>query len=255
MAGRLGRVLVGGKDCGAGFALGPRLVVTANHVVRGRKDKPVVYAPAGGEAVGVERVQPDVDHDAAILWLASDVGEFLPASAAVRGAEWRVESPPPGSNDPELHGTVSTARMTIHKASGQRVEVVQLEVDEHLGDFGGYSGSAVLDSLGRAVLALLVEQKPLRTAVDLGERQAASNVLYAVPIGDVITACGLPVRTATPLRFDVGPLPAGMVTRPGLLDEAVGRVIDTAGGGHRCWPGPAARPRRGGQDRAGPPGR
>ena len=31
---------------------------------------------------------------------------------------------------------------------------VQLEVDEDLGDFGGYSGSAVLDSLGRAVLAL-----------------------------------------------------------------------------------------------------
>ena len=94
--------------------------------------------------------------------------------------------------------------MTIQKADGQRVEVVQLEVDEQLGEFGGYSGSAVLDSLGRAVLALLVEQKPLRTAVALGERRAASNVLYAVPIGDVITAFGLSVRTSRPLRFDVG---------------------------------------------------
>ena len=73
MAG-LGRVLVGGKDRGAGFALGPRLVVTANHVVRDRGDKPVVYVPAGGEAVEVERVQPDAAHDAAILWLAGDVG-------------------------------------------------------------------------------------------------------------------------------------------------------------------------------------
>ena len=171
MAGQLGRVLVGGKDCGAGFALGPRLVVTANHVVRGRRDKPVVYVPAGGEAVGVERVQPDADHDAAILWLASDVGEFLPISAPVRGARWRVESPPPGGNEPQLHGTVTTARMTIHKANGQSVEVVQLEVDEQLGDFGGYSGSAVLDSPGRAALALLVEQKPLRTPVALGERR------------------------------------------------------------------------------------
>ena len=99
--------------------------------------------------------------------------------------------------------------MTIHKAAGQPVEVVQLEVNEQLGDFGGYSGSAVLDSLGRAALALLVEQKPLRTAVALGERQAASNVLYAVPIGDVITACGLPVRTARPHRFDVELLPRG----------------------------------------------
>ena len=46
MAGRLGRVLVGSRDSGAGFALGPRLVVTACHVVRGRKDRPVVYVPA-----------------------------------------------------------------------------------------------------------------------------------------------------------------------------------------------------------------
>ena len=230
MGGQLGRVLVGGKDCGAGFALGPRLVVTANHVVRGRKGKPVEYVPAGGEAVGVERVQPDADHDAAILWLASDVGEFLPISAPVRGAQWRVESPPLGANEPDLHGTVTTARMTIHKANGQSVEVVQLEVDEHLGDFEGYSGSAVLDSPGRAALALLIEQKPLRTAVPLGERPAASNVLYAVPMADVIIACGLPVRAARPLRFDVGLLPPGMVTRPGLLDEAVGRVMEAEGG-------------------------
>ena len=108
--------------------------------------------------------------------------------------------------------------------------MVQLEVGEQLGDYGGYSGSAVLDSLGRAVLALLVEQKPLRTPVALGERPAASNVLYAVPIGDVITANGLPVRASRPLRFDVGLLPPGMVARPGLLDEAVGRVIDAEGG-------------------------
>ena len=229
MAG-LGRVLVGGKDRGAGFALGPRLVVTANHMVRDRGDRPVVYVPAGGEAVAVERVEPDADHDAAILWLASDAGEFLPVSTAVRGARWRVESPPPGGNDPHLHGTVTTARMTIHNADGQQVEVVQLEVDEQLGDFGGYSGSAVLDSLGRAVLALLVEQKPLRRPVGLGERQAASNVLYAVPIGDVITVFDLPVQPDKPVRFDVGLLPPGMVTRPDLLDEAVRRVIGAGGG-------------------------
>ena len=57
MAGALGRVLVGGKDRGAGFSLAPGLVVTANHVVRDRGDKPVAYVPAGGEPVGVEQVQ------------------------------------------------------------------------------------------------------------------------------------------------------------------------------------------------------
>ena len=81
-----------------------------------------------------------------------------------------------------------------------------------------------------SVIALLVEQKLLRTTVALGERQAASNVLYAVPIQNVITAFGLPVRAAKPLRFDVGLLPPGMVTRRGLLDEAVRQVVDAKGG-------------------------
>src|SRR5579871_6293091 len=126
MAG-LGRVLVGGRDRGAGFALGPRLVVTAHHVVRDRGDGPVVYVSAGGEAIEVERVQSDASHDAAILWLTRDA-EFLPISTAVRGAGWRAESPPLGGNDPSLHGTVTTARMTIYNADGQPVEVLQLEV-------------------------------------------------------------------------------------------------------------------------------
>jgi NB-ARC domain-containing protein len=230
VAGPVGRVLVGGKDRGAGFALGPALVVTANHVVCDRGDKPVEYLPAGGEAVGVERVQAGVDHDAAVLWLAGEVGEFLTTSTAVRGAEWRVESPPQGGNDPQLTGTVTTDRMTIQNAAGQRVEVVQLEVGEQLGDFGGYSGSAVLDRLGRAALGLLVEQKPLRTPVTLGERRAASNVLYAVPIGDVVTAFDLPVRPTRPHPFRAGLQPQGIVARPGLLDEAAGAVIAARGG-------------------------
>ena len=230
MAGALGRVLVGGKDRGAGFALGPALVVTANHVVRDCRDKPVVYVPAGGEPVGVEQVQGDVNRDAAVLRLVSEVGEFLPAAAPVREAKWQVASPPPGGNDPQLTGTVTTVRTTIHKATGQPLEMVQLEVNEQLGDFGGYSGSAVLDWLGKAALALLVEQKPLRTTMALGERQAASNVLYAVPIREVITAFRLEVRTATPHRFHVEIVPVGMVARPGLLDDTVGQVIAAKGG-------------------------
>src|ERR1700735_1263419 len=92
--------------------------------------------------------------------------------------------------------------MTIRNARGQQVEVVQLEVDEQLGEFGGYSGSAVMDPVKQAVVALLVEQKPLRTLAPLGERQVASNVLYGVPIGDVITANRLPTRVFPPTSID-----------------------------------------------------
>jgi len=62
-----------------------------------------------------------------------------------------VEAPPPGGNDPQLNGTVTTARMVIQNARGQPVDVMQLEVGEQLGDYGGYSGSAVLDSLARGL--------------------------------------------------------------------------------------------------------
>ena len=228
MAGRLGRVLVGGKDCGAGFALGPRVVVTANHVVRNCGDKPVAYVPITSEPIAVEKLRQDPSLDAAVLTLASDLGEFLPVCAAVAGAEWRVMSPLSGG-DPELHGTISTARRTIQNASGATVDVVQLHVNEELGDYGGYSGSAVLDALGLVALALLVEQVPLRTGVTataIGEKKPATNVLYAVPIGDVITALDLKVENSKPLRFDVGVLPPRMVKRQDLLDEAVRRVVE-----------------------------
>lgn len=181
MAGPLGRVLVAAKDRGAGFALSPGLVVTASHVIRGYPDKLLAYVPEGGEAVTVTRVQVDTAHDTAVLWLDTDAGEYLTTAPAVREGRWRVQSPPPGSNDPELTGTVTAPRMQIRNAAGQQAEVVQLEVDEQLGDYRGYSGSAVLDSLGN-VIAVLVEQKLLRITGALGERMAASNVLYGVPI-------------------------------------------------------------------------
>ena len=200
MGGRLGRVLVDGKDHGAGFALGPRLVVTANHVIRGYGDKPVTYVPTGDHPIAVERIQPDADHDVAVLWLMDDVGEFLPASVATRGAGWLVASPPVASNDPHLHGTISADRITIQNATGSSVEVVQLTVDELLGDFGGYSGSAVLDPLGQAVLALLVEQKPLRTLAAIGERTPVSNVLYGVPINDIVASNELQVHNFSPVQ-------------------------------------------------------
>ena len=99
-----------------------------------------------------------------------------------------------------------------------------------------------------------MEQKPLRTPVALGERRPASNVLYAVPIGDVIAVNGLSVRAARPLRFDVGLLPPGMVTRAGLLDEAVSQVIAGGGGDSGARLVALRGPAGAGKDGAGPSG-
>ena len=58
---------------------------------------------------------------------------------------------------------------------------LQLQVEQHLGDFAGYSGSAVVNEDGQ-VTGLLISQKFKRTKV---LRPEASDVLYALPIFDV----------------------------------------------------------------------
>ena len=199
MAEGLGRVLVGGKDRGAGFALGPRLAVTANHVFRECKDNPWCTSRPGARPSKWSGCSPTSTTTPPILWLVSDVGESLPtvrggaggkmaggvaAARRERSASCTGRSSRP-DDDPE--------------AKGQRVEVVQLRSTSSSVISEGYSGSAVLDTMGRAALALLVEQKPLRMAVAWVKGSQRRMCCTRVPIGDVITACDLPVRT--PGRF------------------------------------------------------
>jgi hypothetical protein len=232
----VGRVLVGGRDAGAGVALGPRTVVTASHVLARRAGLPVAYQPADGGAVAVEaEAMVDVTLDAAALRLGEDLGGWLPVAPAVEGDDWVVESPPPG-NDPTLSGTISDAGLRIENASGVAVEVLQLRVDQLLGDYRGYSGSGVLDRRRRAVVGLLVEQKHLRLPAPVGRPRPASNVLYAVPIGAVVERLGLPVAAARPRRLGVEAVLADTVPRHELLDRLVQALTGAGqGGAVRVW--------------------
>jgi hypothetical protein len=235
----LGRILVGGRDKGAGFAIGPRAVLTAHHVIRERGAKPVMFVPAGTAEVKVN-VGPVADEvDAALLVPVSgesDLPAWLPVLRALPGAGWRVDSPKPSSNDPHLTGTVSTAHSQIEppKRPGDRLSVVQLHVQQELGSYDGYSGSAVLDSLGRAAMALLVQQKLLRVAVEPGAAKLASNVLYAVPIDDVLRALDIAVPRVRPLRFRVELQRPGMIVRAGILDKIVDAVLTAGGSAERA---------------------
>lgn len=250
----VGRILVGGHDAGgAGVAVAPRMAMTAKHVVRDRGDRPVHFRPPGGRPVPVERVEEDEKLDAAVLHLAGAVDDWLPLTAPMAGARWRVDSPPPG-NDPPLHGHIAATALPTADGEDEPVEVMQLLVDELLGDYHGYSGSGVLDSLGRAVVGILIQQQPLRVPVPLGVVPDAANVLYAVPVRTVVARLGVATSTGPPLRFDVPRPPSGMVDRPELLDRVVGSVTEPGPGGDRAvvrlWgtgdrqddPGPTAGP-------------
>jgi hypothetical protein len=107
------------------------------------------------------------------------------------------------------------------------------EVDEQLGDYHGYSGSGVLDSLGRAVVGILIQQQPLRVPVPLGVAPEAANVLYAVPVRTAVARLGVATSTGPPLRFDVPRPPSGMVDRPELLDRVVGSLTEPGPGEDR----------------------
>ena len=103
--------------------------------------------------------------------------------------------------------------------------VLQLLVDQNIGNFGGYSGGAVLNS-GGEVTAILIEQLPQRLGTP---RPPASNVLFALPVGDVIgrLPIGMPVPPVRPLPVgtdaaDGGQPPSGYLLRDcfaGLIDN------------------------------------
>ena len=224
MAAGVGRVLIGGEDAGAGVALGPRTVVTASHVLGRRANHPVDYQAADGTVIPVDaETEADESLDAAALRLAEDLDEWLPVAAAVEGGDWVVDSPPPG-NDPTLTGTISKVGLRMENARGMPLDVLQLRVDQLLGDYRGYSGSGVLDWQRRGVVGLLVEQKHLRLPAPPGQGQPASNVLYAVPIRDVVERLGLTVAAARPRRLSVEAVLADTVTRSDLLDRLVQKL-------------------------------
>jgi hypothetical protein len=178
-----GRIMAGPRMLGSGFVITARAVITADHVVRGVDATEVVFQPSEGPAVAVERIDRDSDLDVAVLFLSTDQTSWFVAAPARIGAEWRVTAQPVG-NDPRLTGTVTDTARSVDNAAGTRVDLLQLRVDQELGSYRGYSGSAVL-SAGPAggVIGVLVEQVPLRQG--RGQVQAG-NVLYALPLQKVL---------------------------------------------------------------------
>jgi hypothetical protein len=232
-----GRVLIGDADRGAAIAVGPRLAVTAHHVIRRRGDEAVVFRTADDLANPVTAIDANEELDVGILHLSVPVDDWLPVASPVPGSAWKAD-PPPGGNDPLLTGTITTASLSIANARGHQVDVLQLHVEQELGDYHGYSGSGVTDRLGRAVVGLLVEQKHLRTAPALGENPRAANVLYAIPMHAIVEALGLDVAAAPPILLDAPRPPHGMVDRPDLLDlliESVARRLPDNAPVVRVW--------------------
>ena len=223
----LGRLLIDGRDAGAGAAIHRDTIVTAYHVVEGAGEKPIDFVTADGERRGVRLIEPRMrvlpELDAAVLFLDHGLSRWLQTRNVAQGERWRVETPPPG-NDPVLTGEVTMADGPLVNARGNSVRAIQLSVDQLLGEYKGYSGSAILDALGLAITGVLVEQKGLRARMPQPFARLASNVLYALPIGDVLSALGIDVVPARPRRFNATPVRHDILRRLDLIDRLVYRL-------------------------------
>ncbi|WP_341720348.1 hypothetical protein QQG74_11900 [Micromonospora sp. FIMYZ51] len=189
-----------GRASGSAFLCLPEVAVTAAHVLAGRP-APQIRVRAGGQpaAVPVERVEYAAELDVAVLWLATATARALRTGTGGVDTRWIVTSRP-AANDPQLSGRVAATRRDIVNAGGAPVAMLQLDVDQALGDFGGYSGSAVrLRDRPGTVLGVLSEQVHSRQRNAAG--RTATTVLYAVPIDTVVKRFGLPLAQDAAPRF------------------------------------------------------
>ncbi|HLM22203.1 MAG TPA: NB-ARC domain-containing protein, partial [Propionibacteriaceae bacterium] len=226
----IGRIRVQGRDAGSGFALAPRLVVTAGHLVRGRAARELEFAPVDGDALPVSEISSDDDRDIALLRLEEDTVVRLSVGRSRGEVAWKVDSRPRG-NDPRLTGTITDARRRIINSRGKEVSVLQLQVSESLGDYAGYSGSPVQLRSNDAVIGVLVEQLYLRLPPSVADGPLASTVLYAIPIDSALEGIDLLTHSVSfasdsNSATDAASMPAQL---PHGLSDFTGRVEELNG--------------------------
>ena len=254
-----GRILIDGQDEGSGFAITDGRTLTAGHVVRpltgklaggqqrvaGERPEPAVvcvvdrgepypvkavveYQPEDAGPIPVTRVEVSTGLDVAVLHLQRPAPAMLSAGQATIGAQWRVETRPRAS-DPALTGTVSDPHRRLRNQRGEETTLVQLRVEQELGDYQGYSGSPVTSSPESGapgwVIGVLVEQARWRVSPQLGQSAPVANVLFAAPIEQVVTEFGL---TGVTVWEPVGQIPLPVpfeVRRLQLLNQVIGALL------------------------------
>ena len=268
--GAAGRVLLNGQDRGSGFAITDSRAVTAGHVVWSGKmpgggHRPgaepsgpplvylvdrgspaavaaeVVYQPEEGEPIAVTRVEVSTGLDVAVLHLQRPAPASLPAAGNVAAGEnWRVETRPGRRDSYTLTGMVTDPHRRVWNEGGKETTLIQLLVDQQVGDYKGYSGSPVIAAPADGVLGVLVEQGRWRTSPQLGQQPPVANVLFAAPIEGVLAEfdlAGVPVARSVrdiprPVSFEVRrPDGLNQVTDALIAAPSDGQLVGLAGMG------------------------
>ena len=182
-----GRLLSGKRTLGGCFLLSTQYAITAAHCLDGVKDEDSTLAIVLGEARKVPARLRDRNRsrDLAVLELdPDDTADILLAAPA----PCLVSDPWIGQfrerfSEPKIAGSVTCARMPLLNASGELVEVAQLESSVDLADYSGYSGGPVERNDGKSVTVLhgvVVEQ-----TFERGATKRAANLVFAATIAEI----------------------------------------------------------------------
>ncbi|SER25288.1 trypsin-like peptidase domain-containing protein [Lentzea albida] len=176
-----------GGVLGAGFYVTRRFVMTADHCLRplAESESDVVLVHADGtEAPGVvcER-REDVDLALIRLVGRSFVRPPVP-QVCKKNDRWRTPNRPSPS-DPHLNGAVDEPNVKYDCVSGTQLEALQLSTEVVLGNYEGYSGSAV-ERVGEEATLAGVLQEQYQNRFD--EKLGATNVLWAVTMREAFAA-------------------------------------------------------------------
>ena len=192
------------------------MLLTAAHVVgHSSADDLAVLSETDSATVKVIFVKTDSDLDVAVLHVDGDF-DVSPVRRPVPNESWRANTPSGGAM-PDLSGQVTSVRRSWRNALGKSVAAVQLQVDQTLQSFKGYSGAGIVGDDGAAI-GILVEQQP---SVTTRTRDSSnSNVLYAV---SVLAACdALNITPQRELPTPRASLPASMSYHEDVLESLRG---------------------------------
>jgi hypothetical protein len=181
----------GDKWLGAGFMLTTCYAVTALHCLNDLDpgNDTIDILIAGTEKVSgrLHRRSPEADLALIDIPESGAIQLVIPdPDRAAQGEKWRNPYRPDTSYA-EMSGNIDAFPIRYRCEGGDEIEAIQLNCEQSVGDYSGYSGSPVerRDSdKNQFVLGLLIEQY---WEQDPGRRtsQRAANVLFAVTIAEV----------------------------------------------------------------------